>query len=74
MRTWAVGTIFFHDNKLEVRIINAPDWKTALDSALKAKFSGSKDACVTFSSNILDDCKIEAFNGDWTFDVIEVLD
>lgn len=66
MRRWAVGWMTFFDNVLKIEIVEAEDWHSAL-----LKHSKVGEDPWEFPPD-LEEAKQEAFNGDCTFDVIEV--
>jgi hypothetical protein len=65
MRKYAVAYIFFFDNILKLKVIEAKDWKDALIKAFNMGY------WVGFPDD-MEEAQEEAFKGDWMFNVIEV--
>lgn len=67
MNTWAVSFIDFLDNELKIKVVNASNWKEALNKA----FPGF--LCYLSNSNDLQIAKAEAFNQAWIFEAIQII-
>lgn len=65
MAKFAVGYLTSFENCLSVKVVEAEDWRSALEAA-QPGISG----CVT--SNDMEYAKDEAANQDWYFDVVLV--
>ena len=64
MKRYAVGYFNHYDNDLQVKVVEAADWKDALGKAFDhAKYVTSDD---------MEEAKDEAINQDWAFDAVEI--
>lgn len=62
MNKYAVAFVDFFENDLQIKIVEAIDWKQALIKAFG----------IVFTSETLEKAKEEAFNQDCLFDVKEI--
>ena len=66
MPKFCVAFISEFDNELEQHIVEATDWREALDKA-KPGYVDNIAHCKT-----MEDAAVEAFNQEWNFNVIEI--
>lgn len=68
-KKYAVAYMNFSDNDLQIKIVNAPDWKSAAGAAFPERID--LDVTESLPDN-LEAAKEEAFDQDWLFDVVEI--
>ena len=66
MKNYVVAYISFFDNALDIKFVESDSWKNALDKAFPLDGYELPDD--------IEEAKIEAFNGDWMFEVKEIPD
>lgn len=66
-KKWAVSTISFHDNVLKTSIAEANTWEGALCSV-----ADGYEWVIELSGGDMEVAKNHAFDGDCTFEVIEI--
>ena len=67
-KKWAVSTISFHDNALKTSIVDANTWEGALRSV-----ADGYDWVIQGSGGYMVAAKEIAFDGDYMFDVVEII-
>jgi hypothetical protein len=68
MKKYAVGVFNLFDNKLIIEIVEASCWQDAIQLHTKTPFVAEE--LSTFAT--MEDAKLEAFNRDGMFDVVEI--
>lgn len=72
MKRFAVGVINFFDNDLDIQVVEAQDWKSALGKHRAFMPYSIEEMNEMFPDDSQEKAKNEAFNMDMMIDVVEI--
>lgn len=72
MTEYIISALNFFDNNLKIEKITASGWKQALSKHSEFKKEGQEIGDVSWLSDDIEEAKVEAFNADIVFDVLEL--